>query len=54
MYSSDYPHEATKETIGDEIGELLANEELTDDDRDAILYRNAERFYSFNLAPVRS
>ena len=54
MYSSDYPHEATTETIGDEISELLANEELTDDDRDAILYRNAERFYDFNLAPVRS
>ncbi|PZC45793.1 MAG: 2,3-dihydroxybenzoate decarboxylase [Chloroflexi bacterium] len=50
MYSSDFPHEATKETIGEEIGELLANEALTEDDRDAILYRNAVRFYSFQLA----
>ena len=54
MYSSDYPHEATKETIGEEIGELLSNEELTEDDRDAILYRNAERFYGFNLVPAKS
>ncbi len=54
MYSSDYPHEATKETIGEEIGELLENEELTEKDRDAILCNNAERFYGFRLVPAKS
>ena len=49
LYSSDFPHEVNGATCKHEIAELLENEELTPEDKDAILYRNAERFY--NLAP---
>ena len=45
LYSSDYPHEVNKETCKEEIKELLENEALTQQDKEAILYRNAERFY---------
>jgi predicted TIM-barrel fold metal-dependent hydrolase len=45
LYSSDYPHEVNNETCKEEIEELLDNEELTQADKEAILYRNAERFY---------
>ena len=46
MYSSDFPHEVTIETCKEEIRELLASEELTQLDKEAVLYRNAERFYA--------
>jgi predicted TIM-barrel fold metal-dependent hydrolase len=32
-----------------EIGEILENAELTDEDKAAVLYRNGQRFY--NLPP---
>jgi predicted TIM-barrel fold metal-dependent hydrolase len=45
IYSSDFPHEVSNETCKEEIEELLENVELTQEDKEAILYRNAERFY---------
>jgi predicted TIM-barrel fold metal-dependent hydrolase len=45
IYSSDFPHEVNNETCKEEIEELLENDELTQEDKEAILYRNAERFY---------
>ena len=50
MYSSDFPHEVTNESCKEEIHELLENEELTAEDKAAILHGNAQRFYG--LKPV--
>jgi len=45
LFSSDYPHEVDAATCKHELQELEENEELSDDDKDAILFRNAQRFY---------
>ena len=45
MYSSDFPHEVNATTCKHELDELIENAELSADDKDAILYRNAESFY---------
>ncbi len=50
VFSTDYPHEVTNETCKEEIEELRENEELTEEDKAAILYRNAERFYRVKVA----
>ncbi|HWO41676.1 MAG TPA: amidohydrolase family protein [Candidatus Eisenbacteria bacterium] len=49
IYSSDFPHEVTNESCKHDIGELLESAELSDDDKQAVLYRNAERFYKLPL-----
>jgi predicted TIM-barrel fold metal-dependent hydrolase len=45
LYSSDFPHEVNNAMCKEEIGEILGNEALTPAEKEAILYRNAERFY---------
>jgi predicted TIM-barrel fold metal-dependent hydrolase len=50
LYSSDFPHEVTNETCKEEIEEVLENDEITTADKEAILHRNAQRFY--NLTPT--
>jgi len=45
LYSSDFPHEVTLESCKHDIAELMESDEITDDDKSAMLYRNAERFY---------
>ena len=45
FFSTDFPHEVTTETCKHELGELLENEGLTDEDKEAILHKNARRFY---------
>jgi predicted TIM-barrel fold metal-dependent hydrolase len=45
IYSSDFPHEVTNESCKHDIEELLESDALTQADKEAILYRNAERFY---------
>jgi predicted TIM-barrel fold metal-dependent hydrolase len=50
LYSSDFPHEVDNAYCKEEIGEILEHEALTAQDKEAILFRNAERFYS--LAPA--
>jgi predicted TIM-barrel fold metal-dependent hydrolase len=46
LYSSDFPHEVNNELCKAEIQELWHSEELTAAEKEAILHRNAERFYS--------
>ena len=45
VYSSDYPHEVNHETCKEELSEIRENSDMTSEDKEAILYRNAERFY---------
>jgi uncharacterized protein len=45
MYSSDFPHEVNSETCRHELDGLFENEDLSDDNKEAILYRNATEFY---------
>lgn len=45
MYSSDFPHEVNAQTCKHELHELIENEELSKDDKEAILCRNALAFY---------
>ena len=45
IYSSDFPHEVTNQSCKHDIGELMESDELSQDDKEAILYRNAQRFY---------
>jgi len=52
FFSSDYPHEVNAHTCREEIDELLESEELTQADKDAILYGNSVRFY--NLQPAET
>ncbi|HEY1268568.1 MAG TPA: amidohydrolase family protein, partial [Candidatus Binatia bacterium] len=45
VYSSDYPHEVDAETCRHELEELDENTSLSTEDKEAILYKNAMRFY---------
>ena len=45
MYSTDFPHEVNAKTCKKELGELIDHDALSEEDKDAILYRNAEEFY---------
>ncbi len=46
VYSSDFPHEVNNEFCKEELGEVMESEELTEEDKTAVLSRNAERFYN--------
>lgn len=45
VFSSDFPHEVNNETCKEELEELDENPRLTQEDKDGVRYRNAERFY---------
>ena len=45
LYSSDFPHEVTNESCKHDLCELMESGEITEDDKAALLYRNAEDFY---------
>jgi predicted TIM-barrel fold metal-dependent hydrolase len=45
LYSSDFPHEVTLESCKHDIEELMESNEITEEDKTAMLARNAERFY---------
>jgi len=49
VYSSDFPHEVNNEFCKKELREMRENPELTEADKAAVLYLNAQRFY--NLKP---
>lgn len=50
LFASDYPHESfSAETCRHEVDELLERDDLTDDDKQAVLATNAERFYGQGL-----
>jgi predicted TIM-barrel fold metal-dependent hydrolase len=48
IFSSDFPHEVNNDTCKAELEELDENQRLTQADKDAVRYRNAERFYGLN------
>jgi uncharacterized protein len=52
VFSTDYPHEVTIEMCRHEIQELLETEDISNDAKDAVLYRNAQRFYNLAAVPV--
>jgi predicted TIM-barrel fold metal-dependent hydrolase len=45
LYSSDFPHEVTLASCKHDIQELMESDEITADDKAALLWRNAETFY---------
>jgi len=49
IYSSDFPHEVNNEFCKHELAEVMENDELSADDKAAVLYKNGQRFYG--LAP---
>ena len=53
IFSSAYPHEVDAATCKHELQELQENKELTADDKDAILFRNAQRFYRLGEGPAQ-
>ena len=46
FYSSDFPHEVTIASCKRDLKELAESNEITEDDKAALLYRNAENFYA--------
>ena len=52
MFASDFPHEVSAKDCLHEIDEILEYPELTEDDKRAILYRNAESFYKYTGADI--
>lgn len=48
MFSSDFPHEVNIELCKEEVTEICTNTSLSDDDKEAIMYSNAKRFYGFD------
>ena len=46
MFSSDFPHEVNTEKCLHHLEEIFEHAELSDEDREAVLFRNAERFYA--------
>ena len=45
VWSSDFPHEVNIQTCGQEIQEIIENEELSDADLEAVLSLNAAKLY---------
>jgi hypothetical protein len=45
IFSSDFPHEVNNEYCKNELAEIQGSEELTAEDKKAILFDNARRFY---------
>lgn len=52
LFASDFPHEVSAQDCLHEIDEILEDAELTDDDKRAVLYGNAERFYNYAGAGI--
>ena len=50
LYSSDFPHEVTNASCKHDIEELLQSDDLAQEDKEAILFRNSQRFYQLNLS----
>ena len=49
LFSSDYPHEVDADTCKAEINELRENSDLSLEDKESIMYRNAGRFYQLAI-----
>jgi hypothetical protein len=49
LFASDFPHEGTTaESCLHEIDELLERDDMTQEDKEAVLAGNAERFYGLS------
>lgn len=48
MYSSDFPHEVNAAICKAELAELVENRELSEENKEALLYRNAAAFYGLD------
>lgn len=46
LFASDYPHERRRGEFESDIDMLIAREDITDRQKEKILYRSAERFYT--------
>jgi predicted TIM-barrel fold metal-dependent hydrolase len=46
MYSSDFPHEVNRESVRAEIDEVLNSQQMSATTKEAVLSKNASRFYS--------
>jgi predicted TIM-barrel fold metal-dependent hydrolase len=53
VFSSDYPHEVTLQSIKGEINEILENDELTPEEKSAVLGDNARRLYNRQAVPAK-
>ena len=54
LYSSDFPHEVNSEFCKNEIRELLEDDEMTAEDKEAVLHGNSERFYNLTSSVGKS
>ncbi len=54
MFSSDFPHEVNTEKCLHHLDEIRESDALSDNDREAIMHANAERFYSVQPKNVRA
>src|SRR5262249_50103975 len=50
MLASDFPHETTTERFLEDVEELRESEDLSDDDKESILWRRAAAFYGVDVA----
>jgi uncharacterized protein len=49
VFSSDYPHEVNSDICRHEIEELLENDEISETDKEAILFTNAAKLYGLKV-----
>ena len=49
VFSSDYRHEVNAEICRHEVEEVLENDQLSDSDKQAILYSNALKLYGLKV-----
>ena len=54
MFSTDFPHEVNTEKALHHLDEIQESQDLSDGDRKAILFENAERFYAAQPKNVRA
>ncbi len=52
LFASDFPHEVSAADCLHEIEEIVEDAELSDADKRAVLYGNAERFYKYTGADI--
>jgi predicted TIM-barrel fold metal-dependent hydrolase len=45
VFSSDFPHEVNNESSKQEIEAIVRHKSLDEEDKEAVLFKNAERFY---------
>jgi len=54
LFASDFPHEVSAKDCLHEIEEIVEADDLTEEDKKAVLFGNAERFYGFKPAATKA